>query len=122
MENVWNEAKAMYGWKRIETMSYTHQQTKSKYMILMNDMGLYEDTEPNMCATKVMMKINLYWGVPVLTGSYVVVKYDVDEKGDTIWMDMDLTPKEFIKSYNEAIKATADANKEFFKNAVEIRA
>ena len=100
--SIFQESKKKYNWKMAETMTFTHT-NGNNYMLLMNDMGMYEDTEPNMCATKLLKRLSINWGVKVLTGNFVICRFE-DNGEETLYYDMDLTPKEFVAGFKQSRK------------------
>lgn len=71
-----------------------------RYTLWMNENGIAEDTVANPCADGLLKKLCLGWGGRTLTGSYVITKHAEDEEGEPRFMDMDLTPDEFVGLFN----------------------
>lgn len=98
----------------VEYQGYTNEKG-DKYAILMNELGLYEDTEYNEVAHKILGKIKLSWGGN-FNGRYVIYKWrhTNDESDEEENLDMDLTIKEFINQFNSGILRSIKARQKFY--------
>ena len=115
--------KEMMGCSNFESYSYTDPSGLCIVM-LMNEVGLYEDFVPNIPATLVLKKINYNWGTEVLRGNYIVYAYRIikDDEDEYQEEKVDMPTKtfpQFIQEWNEAIVRSAKARAEFFKGLAQ---
>ena len=109
----------MLGYDNFETYSYTDPMGL-RINILMNEMGMYEDTIPNLPATQVLGKIKLNWGErPFLRGNYMVYASSPEnEDGEDERVDMPTKSfQDFVKEFNEAIDKSNKAREKFWAEA-----
>jgi hypothetical protein len=109
----------------------------TRYMIWMNDVGLYEDHIPNLTASMVLGKLHMNWGRGMLTGKYVVSKevldpawYDMDKVTDEMWQshpnegwnhaNMNVTDiRQWIADINVVIKKSVEEQEKWMKEMAE---
>ena len=99
-----DDLRALCVCKNLESQSFTDE-TGLKWVIFMNELGLYEDREFCPTAEKVLRKIHLNWGKGPLCGNYVVLTYRYNEETDQeVKEDIpNVSFQEFINKYNHAI-------------------
>ena len=105
-KSIIEQAKSLLNCKYVEYYGFSSINGK-KYGILMNDLCLYQNEPFNKCATKLLLKTPLNFGVKKLTGWYLIYSYidnEDEELNISLYHDMDLTPKEFIKESHNAVK------------------
>lgn len=105
-KSIIKQAKPLLKCKYVEYYGFSSINGK-KYGILMNDLGLYQKEPFNKCATKLLLKTPLNFGVKKLSGWYIIYSYsdnEDEESNISLYHNMDITPKEFIEEFNNAYR------------------
>ena len=71
------------------------------YAMYMDEEGMFSDEKTNVTAKKLLSKINIRWGS--FKGNFMVFSYR-HEGCDEVNRDMDITPKEFVEKFNNALR------------------
>lgn len=95
------DIKNLLDCKMIEYQGFTAPDGNC-YAIYMDEEGMYSNKKHNKTAKKLLSKIKgLMWGSFI--GNYMVFSYR-NENYDEVNRDMDITPKEFVEKFNNALR------------------
>jgi len=85
----------------VEYQGFTNKLGK-EYGVLMDEEGLFKSVQrKNDCARRLFRKIPLRWGT--FTNYFIVYAFECFDEGNIKLRDMDITPKEFVEQFTEAI-------------------